>query len=86
MAFCDFCTCHGCVSGALSWFHAQTEDGRWICDVCYEYTMCIRAKHKEGIHDGPCDDYQCGHRPKLVTGWVLFKVPGSPRWAYRSLG
>jgi hypothetical protein len=61
--------------------HAQTSDGRWICDVCWRYDVCVDGKRKElGLkfgeksHGGcvPCEDSEgrpipCKHRPRLVT-------------------
>ena len=81
MAYCDFCTCGDCRDGA-SWLqHAPTADGRWICDVCWRYDVCVNAKrHEHGVAwgeksprgCGPCEDEngkpvaECGHRPKLA--------------------
>lgn len=86
--FCDFCKCGDCQNGREDLSHAQTEDGRWICDVCWRYEVCIDAKYLElkkknpelkkcrGVY--PCEDKDrkpiadCGHRPKLVTDWIPF--------------
>jgi len=74
MAFCDFCSCDRCRDGSDLIQHAQTEDGRWICDVCYTYDVCINAFLDRGLRRGPCGDYAgdlpCTHRPKLVTDWL----------------
>jgi hypothetical protein len=70
MAFCDFCDCKNCREGA-SWLgHAQTADGRWICDVCYQYDVCVTAKEKLGDRSGPCENFDCEHRPKLATPFI----------------
>lgn len=61
---CDFCRCTGDNTGHSA--YAKTEDGRWICDVCYLYDLCT-----EGNHNGPCADKNCPHRPKLATGWII---------------
>lgn len=70
MAFCDFCSCADCREGASWLAHAQTEDGWWICDVCYTYDVCVTAKRAVGVFDGPCEDEHCAHRPKLVGAWI----------------
>ena len=74
MAFCDFCDCEGCRDGTPGLSHAQTEDGRWICDTCYDYEVCIDAFRAEGVNRMPCGhqdgDQPCPHRPTLATGWV----------------
>ena len=67
--FCDFCTCDNCVNGGDLLHHAKTEDGRWICDVCYRYDECVKAQRLLGIRNGPCNDLNCAHRPKIVSGW-----------------
>ncbi len=45
MAFCDFCPCEQCKTGeaVIEVFHAQTIDGRWICDICWHYSACLSA-------------------------------------------
>jgi hypothetical protein len=74
IAFCDFCKCVNCRDGASWLSHAKTSDGRWICDVCYTYDVCVRAKRKAGgRQDGPCDDMNCEHRPRLVSAWERFE-------------
>lgn len=71
--FCDFCKCDSCKFGESHLSNAQTEDDRWICDVCWLYEVCMEAKiAKFGKHDGPCDDRNCEHRPKLKTEWTKF--------------
>lgn len=77
MAFCDFCTCEICTKGLHGLTHALTEDGRWICDVCWRYDVCVRAKAKKSPPDysGPCEDehgraVKCEHRPKLIGGFT----------------
>lgn len=63
MAFCDFCKCEDCQAGTPYLQHAQCEDGRWICDTCYNYELCIEA-----VRD-ICKEKDCGHRPKIVSDW-----------------
>jgi hypothetical protein len=80
MAFCDFCPCEGCRTGERWLFHAQTEDGTWICDVCYDYEVCMDAQRKEtGSHNGPCDG-PCTHRPKITSKWT--DLEGNPPKPY----
>jgi hypothetical protein len=76
--YCDFCGCEECrtgVGGHPGLAHAQTEDGRWICNTCWRYDVCVSAKRKAGLFGGPCEDEHggalpdCGHRPPLTTGW-----------------
>ena len=68
--FCDFCKCLGCQQGLdpYNWY-AQADDGRWICDVCYDYEVCQEFPDRKG--KGPCDiGVLCRHRPKLVSEWI----------------
>ena len=70
--YCDYCDCEDCVYGAEYLTHAQTVSGRWICSTCYSYEVCIDAKasgNRRGT-DGPCDDLNCKHRPKLATEFM----------------
>ena len=79
MAFCDFCQCENCQHGTedgkpCHWLsHAPTADGRWICDVCWQYDVC--DEHNGKPYYGPCEDEHgkpiadCPHRPKLVGPW-----------------
>lgn len=73
--FCDFCECETCKDGESWLSHAQTIDGRWICEVCYDYEVCLDAtaviiNGKKRSPNGPCDK-PCEHRPKLTTGkWL----------------
>lgn len=87
MNFCDFCECDRCKTGIMSTHdlraeglnvediklqHAPTDDGKWICDVCYMYDQCtsnINAGNAPRSTSGPCEDYNCVHRPKLIGGW-----------------
>ena len=71
--FCNFCKCSDCINGSKFLRHAQTTKNKWICDVCYHYDVCIDAKRKEGKREGPCDDKNCVHRPKLKSGWEKMK-------------
>ena len=71
MAFCDFCQCLDCYYGTRLLQHAQTRDGRWICNVCWLYDVCQ--------DDGgqPCDSNTCHHRPE-VSLWVAWDGIGGP--------
>lgn len=70
MAFCDFCNCQQCQNGyPYEVWHAPTIDGRWICDVCYRYDLCT-ADGPDRNWNGPCEDFDCIHRPKLSGDWV----------------
>lgn len=73
MAFCDFCNCAACQKGHAHLTHAQTEDGRWVCDCCYDYDICIVAwREQTGKNRGPCEGEEaatCPHRPKVVSEW-----------------
>ncbi len=70
-AFCNFCDdCEYCEFGWLDIFnvlHAQTDDGRWICDVCFDYKVCMDGPNRNP--DGPCKEKDCKHRPKLIGPW-----------------
>lgn len=66
--FCEFCPCGDCKSGRADLRHARTSDGRWICNVCWRYEVCIKAKGARA--GGPCDDLSCDHRPKLAGEWI----------------
>jgi hypothetical protein len=73
MAFCDFCDCGDCQEGAKHLHHAETSDGRWICDCCWLYDMCTMDHNPFGVsrsRSGPCDDRDCPHRPKVVGEWL----------------
>lgn len=73
MSFCDFCTCENCKTGIITntikLSHAQCNDGRWICDVCYSYDLCTAAGPNRN-NDGPCKSKDCIHRPKLIGEWI----------------
>lgn len=64
MNFCNFCDCEMCVKGGgpenFPLLHAPTEDGRWICEVCYWYDECVLRGFS-----GPCSEELCEHRPRL---------------------
>lgn len=66
MAFCDFCDCDDCKNGTKYLTHAQTSDGKWICDVCYQYDVCVDQKRKNNDYSGPCENLDCAHRPKVT--------------------
>jgi hypothetical protein len=70
MVFCDFCPCEQCKTGevVIEVFHAQTVDGRWICDICWHYSACLSAPDR--LPNGPCEDLECHHRPKLAGPWT----------------
>lgn len=71
MAYCDYCPCQGCQEGEPWLTHAQTINGKWICDVCYEYEVCQEWSDRKG--KGPClgeERAECTHRPKLSTDWI----------------
>lgn len=71
-AFCDFCPCRDCQTGDSLHIlcHAQTSDGRWICDICYEYDECVSAQRKAGEPVDPCKNKECAHRPKIISEWT----------------
>jgi hypothetical protein len=71
--FCDFCQCDDCKFGNNVLRHARTEDGRWICDVCYSFHLCTSGPNRNPY--GPCSNLNCSHRPKLVTDWIKFGGP-----------
>ena len=74
MNFCDFCPCEECRNGVDGLSHAQTKEGKWICDICYTYDVCTSGPNRS--RHGPCEtEYgtlnpNCVHRPILVTGWI----------------
>ena len=72
MAFCDFCDCNDCRYGTKYLSHAQTSDGKWICDVCYTYDLCT-ADGPNRNWSGPCKNKDCQHRPTLVGEWIVAK-------------
>lgn len=74
--FCDFCKCKACQNGEIYLLHAKTLTGKWVCDVCYAYDICIVAKRKIGELGGPCEaNEQCDHKPKLFKPieWIKFE-------------
>lgn len=62
--FCGFCPCDRCRDGESYLTHAPTDDGRWVCEVCHEYDLCLRAGHD------PCGAEHCSSRPTLVGEFV----------------
>ena len=75
--FCGFCGCECCRTGEgwkpLQVTHAPTDDGRWICEVCYSYDLCTSGPDRNP--GGPCEDGACRHRPTLVGPWRKRDVP-----------
>jgi len=69
--FCDYCSCPACQYGETYLSHAETSTGKWICDVCYCYEVCQEDPVRKG--KGPCEDYNCKHRPTLISDWIEFK-------------
>lgn len=67
--FCDYCKCSDCQNGHHLLSHAQTEEENWICDVCFEYDLCTSVPG----HNGPCEETECQHRPKLISKWIAYK-------------
>jgi hypothetical protein len=67
VSFCDFCECVACREGAPDLEHAPTDDGRWICDVCFDYDQCTTGPNRA---NHPCDEAECEHRPRLSGDWV----------------
>lgn len=72
--FCDFCECSACVNGESYLSHSRTIDGKFICDVCYSYDVCVNEKRKLVPRAyGPCKEKNCEHRPKLVGEWKKYE-------------
>lgn len=73
MSFCDYCTCEMCSTGTDSLgfkeYHAQTIDGKWICFTCFKYDECTKDGPNRNWN-GPCDDYDCLHRPEIIGDWI----------------
>ena len=85
--FCDCSMCKtGCSSesvydgdnpvttimAAFPVYHTQCKDGRWICDVCYRYDVCLDSGSKNPC-SGLCCEGKCDHRPELVNGeWTFW--------------
>lgn len=71
MAYCDFCDCQLCQTGeggGPGFSHAPTVHNFWVCDICYEYTICI--KEAGGYYPIACDEFRCTHRPILIGDFV----------------
>jgi hypothetical protein len=66
MKYCDYCDCEDCIKGKIGLSRAQTIDGKWICDLCYYYGVCVRG---ENSPPAPCAGL-CDHRPKIITKWM----------------
>jgi len=58
------------ILGDYEVWHAQCEDGRWICDVCYHYDCCVDAGSDPC--DGLCGQHKCEHRPKIISEWTFW--------------
>lgn len=90
--YCDFCKCHMCQTGEVQYYncdgelvnletipvlyHAQTVDGKWICETCYTYDLC--AKNNSDPCKGLCKEYKCNHRPILINNEWTF-------WTYHTI-
>lgn len=74
MNFCDFCSCEDCITGDCKHeiFHAKTSDDKFICDVCYTYDVCTSGSNRS--LNGPCEDKECIHRPKIISEWLSNKL------------
>lgn len=66
MNFCNYCECYRCKFGEEDLYHAKTSNGDWICEVCYQFALCTT-----GNLNGPCEDWDCIHRPKIIGKWKL---------------
>lgn len=74
MLFCNFCDCAMCKYGSEGNVHAQTVQGTWICDTCFRYDVCTSPLKPGYSKNGPCEDINCRHRPRLRTGeWLEFE-------------
>ena len=65
--FCDFCPCLRCQTGDAWLTHAQTEGGRWICNICYSNNVCANIPQ---CIDEDGKPIPCTHTPKLTTDWI----------------
>lgn len=71
---CEYCDCSDCQNGAIFLSHAQTIDGKWICDTCWHWDICSdKDLYPERKGKGPCEDQNCLHRPKLATDWITYE-------------
>lgn len=70
--FCDYCKCKNCQEGCDWLSHAQTDNGTWICDVCYAYDLCMSPGSNRNWK-GPCDNKDCEHRPKIISKWIKYE-------------
>jgi len=72
MNFCNYCNCEQCKTGIglPGLTHAPTDNGHFICDVCYKYDECVRQKRESGTRGGPCDNLNCEHRPTIIGEWT----------------
>ena len=68
--FCDFCPCLRCQTGDSWLTHAQTEGGRWICDVCYNNNVSCTLTQENPCVGEDGKPVHCVHRPKLITDWM----------------
>ena len=67
MSFCDYCQCSNCQNGVSDLYHALTENDKWICEICYCFDLCTSGPTKNP--NGPCEEKDCRHRPKLKSDW-----------------
>lgn len=70
--YCSYCGCDDCINGSYHADHALTENGNWICDICYTYDLCTKDGPDRN-KNGPCKDKNCKHRPKLIGPWIPYK-------------
>lgn len=72
--FCNYCDCSVCRDGEFYLSTAKISETERICDVCYEIECCVDAKNKTRETDiEPCENFDCEHRPKLISGWQTFE-------------
>lgn len=71
MIYCNYCDCNGCKYGNMDdvkLYHAKTFNNDWICNVCYKYDLCTSGPLRN--KNGPCENDECIHRPKIISNWV----------------
>ena len=68
--FCHFCNCDVRCIIEHNLLHAKTISGEWVCNYCYDFEFCP----DDGTGFG-CGDLNCGHRPKLQSGfWFKYEI------------